>query len=216
MKKINSSYQAFIILFFSAFILYGCMSVPDSPTPRFYMLRAVTADAVSQKFSFPAHIIIGLGPVKIPGYINRPQIVTLGKDKTLNFAQFDRWGESLDLALERVISEDLINLLPAGTVIEMFPWNLAVTVRYQIIVGIVKLESQLDKDLSITAQWSIIDQLKREVVLTKRSEIRRPIEPHNYYGLAETLSAACASLSSEIAQGLSSLDNNPATNIQEK
>jgi len=39
-------------------------------------------------------------------------------------------------------------------------------------------------------------------VMMKRSEFRTAISPQNYFGLANTLSKACASLSSQIAEAL--------------
>jgi hypothetical protein len=48
-------------------------------------------------------------------------------------------------------------------------------------------------------------------MIIKRSESRQPIIPQNYFGLAKTLSTACASLSSEIAEALATLETNPKT-----
>ena len=46
-------------------------------------------------------------------------------------------------------------------------------------------------------------------VIIKRSEFRQPILPQNYSGLTKTLSAACASLSNEIAGELATLAAHP-------
>lgn len=191
-------------------VLGGCLSVSNSPAPRFYMLHAVAEKQASRKFNIASGIIIGVNPVKIPEYQNRPQIVTQDKNRMLTFAQFDRWGESLDFALTSLMMENLSIRLPQAT-IEMFPGNLAVPAKYQVIIDVVRLESRLDNDLSFTAQWSIIDAQKKKMMLIKRSEFRQPINPHDYSGLVEALSAACASLSDEIAESLSSLANQPET-----
>jgi hypothetical protein len=180
----------------------------NSPTPRFYALQAIDENYTGEKFNIPSSVIIGIGPVTVPEYQNRPQIVTQDTNSLLTFAQFDRWGEPLDIALLRLISEDLSVLLPDVT-LEISPWNLAVPVKYQVIIDVVRLESRLDKDLSFTAQWSVIDLENKKMMLTKRSEFSKPIEPHNYSGLAKTLSTECASLSGEIAKTLSSLTAQP-------
>jgi len=72
-------------------------------------------------------------------------------------------------------------------------------------MDVVRLESRLDNDISFTVQWSVIDLENKKMMLTKRSEFSKPIEPHNYSGLAKTLSMECASLSGEIAESLSLL-----------
>lgn len=195
-----------LIMFCLSFLLGlgGCIPIPNNLPSRFYSLQVMNKNQIKHKFSLPSNLIIGVGPVKIPEYQNRPQIVTKNKDNTLRFAQFDRWGEPLDLALEYVISENLTNILPGAT-INKHPWNSTIPVKYQVILDIIQLESDLDSDMFLIAQWSILDAVNKKMLLIKRSEFRQQISPHSYFGLVETLNKACASLSIEIAQALASL-----------
>lgn len=195
-----------------AFVLAsgGCLSVSNSPTPRFYMLHADAGKQAGQKINIASNVIIGVSPVKIPDYQNRPQIVTQDKNRMLAIAQFDRWGESLESALTRLIMENLALMLPQAT-IEKFPGDQAVPVKYRVLTDVLQLESRLDQDLLFTAQWSVLDAQKDKMMLIKKSELRQPIDPHDYSGLAEALSAACAALSAEIAESLASLANQPET-----
>jgi hypothetical protein len=75
----------------------------------------------------------------------------------------------------------------------------------------VQLDSELDKDLFLVVQWLVLDAQNTKTMFIKRSEFRQPIIPQNYSGLAKTLSTACASLSSEIAAVLATLEVNPET-----
>jgi len=140
------------------------------------MLQAMDRDQVGKKYNIPSDIIIGIGPVKIPEYLDRPQMVTRNSDNTLNFAQFDRWGESLDFALERLVNENLSLMLP-GVPLEMFPWNLILSVKYQVIMDVVQLESRLDQDLLFLVQWSIIDLEEKKMVYIQRSEYKPSSSP---------------------------------------
>lgn len=204
MRKTNPIFCRFTAGVIFILVLSGCLSVGNSPTPRFYTLAAVGQEQAAQKFNIAPDTIIGIGPVRTPEYLNRPQMVTRDKNKMLTFAQFDRWGEPLDSALARLISEDLTVML-SGANVKIFPWNLDIPVKYQVILDVVQLESELDKDMLFVAQWSVIDLKNRKMVFIKRSEFRKPINPHNYAGLAQALSAACAELSSEIAKELAAL-----------
>ena len=188
-----------------ALVLSGCISVPNSPTPRFYALQAVDENQVSKKINIASDVLIGVGPVKIPKYQDMPQIVTQDKEKMLKFAQFDRWGEPLDLGMTRLIRENLAVMLPEAK-FTLYPWNSSVPVKYQVVVEIVQLDSDLDKDLFIVAQWLVIDVQNTKTIIIKRSEFRQSIVPQNYSGLAKTLGMACASLSSEIAEALATLE----------
>ncbi len=204
MKKTNHSCHWFIVCMIFVLFLNGCVSVSNSPNPRFYTLYTPDKEKNIQELNVPANIIIGIGPVRIPEYLNRPQIVTNNKDKTIFFDEFNRWAESLDFALARLINNDLTLIIPK-TSLQMFPWDLTIAVKYQVIVDIVQLENNLNHDLLFVAQWSIIDLEKKRALFTKRSEFRQDIYPHNYYGLTEALSEVVMSLSAEIAQELASL-----------
>ena len=199
-----------IIIVFLAMVLGGCISIPKSPTPRFYMLQAANERQVSNKTNITTDVIIGVGPVKIPEYLSRPQIVTRDREGMLTFAQFDRWGESLDLGMARVIEEDLTAMLP-GAKMAAYPWNISIPIQYQVVVEIVQLDSELDKDLFVVAQWLVIDVLEAKTLIMKRSEFRQPIMPQNYAGLAGTLNTICASLSGDIAEALAALETAPKT-----
>jgi uncharacterized lipoprotein YmbA len=159
-----------------------------------------------------SHVIIGVGPVKIPGYQDRPQIVTISKERTLTFAQFDRWGESLDLGMERLIAEGLTTAFPTA-ILTSYPWDRSMPVKYQVVLEILQLDSELDKDLFLVAQWQVIDVPNTKTVMIKRSAFRQPIIPQDYPGLAKALSASCASLSREIGEALINLEDLPGNDL---
>lgn len=205
MKQIGINSYVVISVACLALVLSGCISVQNSPSPRFYVLQAVSENQVSKKINIVSDVFVGVGPVKIPEYQNRPHMVTQSKEKILKFAQFDRWGESLDLGVARLIREDITIMLP-GAKLTLYPWNLSTPVKYQVVVEIIQIDSELDNDLFFVAQWLVIDAENSKTLIMKRSEFRQPISPQNYSGLVKTLSAACASLSSEIAEALAALE----------
>ncbi len=209
MKKVNLSNWPAAVLF--ALVLNGCVSLSNSPTPRFYMPAALEKSQTAQKFDIASGVIIAVGPIGIPEYLDRPQIVTKNKNGTLNFAQFDRWGEPLDSGLARLVSDDLAVMLPAAN-FQLFPCNFAIPLDYQVVIDVIGLDSELDKDMAFTAQWSIIDAKSRKLLLTKRSEFSEPINPHNYFGLSKAVGTICAALSREIAENLSRIPKKPKGN----
>ena len=186
----------------------GCLSPANSPTPRFYTLQAMEAGQATRTFQVPSSALIGIGRVNVPEYLNRPQIVTQSTNNLLHFAQFDRWGEPLEPSLVRLVSKDLSIILPGATLM-LSPWNLAIPVKYQVIMDVVQMDSRLDKDLCLTVQWTVVDLETKQMLAVKRSEFRRPVVPQNYSGLAKALSAECASLSAEIAEKLAELTAEP-------
>ena len=191
-----------------SFLLSGCVGISSSPSPRFYMLNSTTREKAIEKIDITPGVIVAVGPVSIPEYQDRPQIVTRDRNGMLKFSQFDRWGESLDSALASQINNNLAVMLPAAN-FQIFPCNFAIPLDYQVIISVIQLDSELDKNMVLTAQWSIINAKKREMLFTKRSQFIQPIKPHNYSGLTQALNTACATLSSEIAGNLAKLANQP-------
>lgn len=209
MKRPAFFYYVMFALGFLAFS--GCISAGNSPNSRFYMLKHADTDKPTQKFEIPAGIITVIGPVSVPQYLDRPQMVTQDDRGMMHFAQFDRWGESLDVEIAGLVINDLHLLLPNGT-FETFPSNFAIPLNYQVIVGVQQLQINLKKDLMLVAQWSIIEADTRKMLFTKRSEVVVQVVPHNYSGLADALSKAVDSLTVEIAENLSILANQPKKN----
>ena len=97
-------------------------------------------------------------------------------------------------------------MLP-GAKFTLYPWNSSIPVKYQVVVEIVQLDSELDKDLFLAAQWLVIDAENSKTMIIKRSEFLQPIIPRDYSGLAKALSIVCASISGEIAEALAMLEN---------
>jgi len=204
MKQLNFKSCVGVSMICLVLGLSSCISIPNSPSSRFYALSVVDENQVSKKIKIPSNVIVGIGPVRIPEYLDRPQMVTRNKDNMFQFAQFDRWGESLDLGLAHLIREDLTAMLP-GSKLTLYPWNPSIAVKYQVVVEVVQLDSQLDGEMHFVVQWTLIDVQNAKAVIIKRTEFHQPIIPPNYSGLAKALSSACASLSIQIAQALGSL-----------
>lgn len=186
------------------FVLSGCVAISRSPSPRFYKLDSISQEQVGGKFKVANDEIIGIGPVKIPEYLNRPQIVTLDNNKMITFAEFDRWGEPLDFAIARILNENLKEIIECKDM-EMFPWNIFIPVKFQVVLDVIELDVNISKNLSLSAQWSILDLKNKNLVFSKRSVLKEDINPRNYSGVVGALNTALSKISIEIGQELSRL-----------
>jgi uncharacterized lipoprotein YmbA len=206
MKYILGVPRLVIMLILFLLWLPGCIPVPRSPAPRFYTLQPIK-EAQGSALTAAAYLkdmVIGIGPVTLPEYFNRPQIVTRNKDNTIEFAQFHRWAEPLDEAIARVIAKNFSPLLPA-TNVEIYPWNSVIPVRYQVVIEVIELDCRLDSDVTLLIQWSILDAQEKKVLLTRRSEYRKPVGTGDYPGVVQAMSVIYDALSREIAQALTDL-----------
>ena len=66
------------------------------------------------------NIALEVGPVTLPGYLDRPQIVTRKGRDEIEPAEFDLWPEPLKSSVSRTLGENLATLLRTDRV-AIFP-----------------------------------------------------------------------------------------------
>lgn len=103
---------------------------------------------------------IGSGPVfaimhiSIPSYLNRPQIVLREKGSKIYIDERHRWGENLDKAVSRVLSNALTNNLVSINGVAV-PLKLGMHPDYTIQLDISRFEGALDEYLELDAFWTL-------------------------------------------------------------
>src|SRR5260221_12564349 len=112
----------------------GCSPLAPRPNyTKFFILTPVastTAPVTTTTSSNVRHLIIGIGPIDFPDYLKRSQVVTRSAPNRLDLSPVDRWGEPLDKNFQRILSENLAQLLNTSR-IEQFPWYRRTHVEYQ-------------------------------------------------------------------------------------
>jgi len=192
--------------FFLLFLVFlsGCISLPNSsPVPRFYSLESLNPDPemIPKQQDKMNGVLLGLGPVSIPEYCNRPQIVTKDKEGAFSYAQFERWSEPLADALGRTIMLNTLKLLPKANVV-LFPWPGSLPVKFQVILRIVELECRLADEVKMTVQWLVIQSGSSRVLSSNLKTYKQQLDGSNYPALTKGMSRICLLLSSDIAQDL--------------
>jgi len=85
----------------------------------FYTLSAVAEEQGSTDRGRSSGLAVGVGPITLPKYLDRPQVVTRPTANRLNLAEFHRWGEPLNQMLSRTVSENLAANLGTDAVFEL-------------------------------------------------------------------------------------------------
>ena len=129
-------------------VQFGCTS---SPSSRFYVLSSTAATTPEAKRSGDEGCLsIGIGPIKIPDYLERPQIVTRTGPNEITLGEFDRWGGPLKDNFIRVLANDLSNLLCIKT-IAIFPWRAGVPIDYRVEIEVLRLDGSLGGNVLLGA-----------------------------------------------------------------
>jgi uncharacterized protein len=187
---------ACIIFFAWVVILNGCGHTQPS---RFYLLQSFPdMEKDRQAPTTGPSLAICVGPVMLPKYLDRPQIVTTTKTSELKLAEFDRWAEPLRDNFSRVLTERLSKALGTDRV-TVFPWGKAASFDYQVIVTVVRFDGELGENAELSARWSVIGDGGKKELLTRKSDLSEPTGAQGYDALVSAQSRAIARLSKEIA-----------------
>ena len=116
-------------------VLGGCLG--GSSPSRFYLLSPLSA---SESPVAASGVAIGVGPISLPQYLDRSQIVTRKGENQLHLAEFDRWAESLQKSFTRVLVLNLSTLLSTDRV-ALHPWNRSTPIDYQVIVDVARCDN---------------------------------------------------------------------------
>ncbi|MDR3556946.1 MAG: PqiC family protein [Syntrophobacteraceae bacterium] len=172
----------------------------------YYILRSLPGPAPAAKTSTPGLCtVVAVGPVTIPAYLDRPQMVTRTSPETLQFAEFDRWAEPLDKNLSRILADDL-SALTSGSHVCVFPWPRSVAVQYQITLNVVQMEKIPGDKVILDASWRVFENNGKKLLVMKRSSLTEPVEANaGFSAIASAQSRAVEALSREIAAVLASL-----------
>ncbi len=117
-QKLTIAKSLFLLaaLFFTGLSLSACSIFPsESRQPDYYLLLPIQSEKSAQLYNkkpaFPGGSkTILLGPVEIPAYLDRSEIVMRDGNNSLVISSFHRWAEPLDRAIERVLATNLTNL----------------------------------------------------------------------------------------------------------
>jgi uncharacterized protein len=173
------------------------------PPVRLYVLTSLPrAESVPPAASRRA-LSIGVGPVELPQYHNRPQIVTGQHSSELHSAASAQWAEPLQDGFTRVLAENL-SLLLATDRVAIFPWKTFVP-EYQVVVEVTHFLGQTGGEVSLVALWSILNKDGREALVSKKSSFQESTGSSEYEALAAAMSRTIAALSRDIAAALLAL-----------
>ncbi len=190
--------QRFIVVLVCIMLLTSCGS---TPTVRHYQLSAGREIGAGAGKGISEDKIIGLGPILLPEYLNRPQIVTRASQNRLVFADGHRWAEPLVDNLPRVLLENLSFLFGTDRILP-YPWPRSRRIDCQVIVQVLQFETGADGMARLEAIWSVMAGDGKVLLPERRSSIANPTRGPDHEALVAALSETLAELSREISAGL--------------
>ena len=173
----------------------GCGTSPPS---RFYTLSPAAAPA-----STASTLVVAVGPVTIPGVVDRPEFVVNTGPNEVRIDDFNRWASPLQDNLTRAFADNLSAMLGTSRVIR-FPQPIAVEPDYRVVVEVRTFESVPGESATLDAVWTI-RRSKDGKSQTGRTTAREAVADKGYDALAAAHSRAVARASKDIADAIQAL-----------
>lgn len=190
----------------------GCTVLPpQQDQSRFFVLTAVSdgAPPTANQSSLGREISVGIGPVRFPGYLKRPEIVTrVGADQ-LEVSEDKRWAEPLDSNFQRVLGQDLAQQLHTQRIV-MFPWYGTAQIDYQVEIQVSRFDTNSDHRSELTARWIIKDGKTGTALFATETTTSTAAAADDTSG-STALSRDVSVLSREIAERITELNRKRAT-----
>lgn len=144
---------------------------------------------------------IGLGPVRLPPYLDRPQIVTRAGPERVEVASHDRWAAPLDVLFARTLAEDLRDAIPAQEVLA-WPWPRGAAVEWTVAIDVLRFERERDGTAVLEARWTASRRAGGEVVERGRTVSRVPAADRQMESSVIALSRTIGDLARDVATAL--------------
>ena len=173
----------------------GCATTPP---PTFYQLEE---PASTQLSGLERGIAIGVGPVNLPAYLDRPQIVIRDTAHKLELSEFNQWAEPLKNSIMRVIGVNLSNMLETTRVFKVPRRDRTIPIEFRIAIDIARFDGKLGGDALLVARWTLYGR-NEKALLTKVSIISEPSGGEGYDNLIAAQNLALQKLSQEIVDAI--------------
>jgi uncharacterized protein len=197
-----------IALGFIGLSIVGCSSFLPKPKPdpsKIFVLFS-PIEATERQDSNPSRqISLGVGPVRLPAYLDRREIVMRVAPSRFDLSENDRWAEPLDENLTHVLTQNLSVLLGSDQIIP-YPWPLDQKPHYRVEIQVLRFESNSAGEAQLSARWAVIDDTGKGTPNLKASRLTRPAKEKTTDGAVAALSETVADLSREIAKTVMALD----------
>lgn len=191
-----------------SWLLAGALAVAcgSSPTPRFWAIESLEDGTAPAGFR---QLGVAVGPVSVPRYLERPQIVRRRGDSSLVYGEFDRWGGSLESDLLRVLGENLGVLLETDRIV-VYPRRAPFPMSYRVRIDFERFEGVGGEELLLKARWVIASGDDGEALAVETTSVREPLDGGSVQELVRAHGAALAELSRTLAARIRELESGRA------
>ena len=180
-----------------AILLSACGSTPKT---HYYLLKPTenVEQSVEKAYS------IGVGPITVAEYLQRPQLITI-EDNKLVYSDFHRWAESLERGMTRILSVNLVGTLKNNNIV-LFPWRSDEIPEIKVRIVVIDL-NRVGDQASLTVRWNVSLSADPTRDIQNLETFTVTTEKDGYQNLAKAYSELINNLSVILAENITRLRN---------
>jgi uncharacterized lipoprotein YmbA len=172
-----------------------------SPPENFYVLRdstpAAALPAVSSR-SFTGAVMVG--PVSLPDFVDRPQLVVQSTPDRVTVLEQQRWAEPLKLGIARVVAVQLGKLLGTSTVSTTD--DVIGRPDYRVLLDVRRFDTNPGRTVTLEVLWSVHAPSDRR---SGHSLVVEPIRGSPYDEVVAAYGRALGLMSRQVADAVAAL-----------
>ncbi len=185
----------------AAVLLTACGT---SPPANFYTLDDAGFDFKPDRES---SYVLGIGPIRVPEYLERPQMVTRGEGAKLRVDDFDRWAEPISQAHHRIIALNVDSLVD-GIIVVGFPYGPVIDYDAKLVGRIGRFDMDTTGTTRLSVFWTVAS-IDGDVLVepTRHQYTETGGDPDDPNSIATAMSACLTQFSQDVARAIRALDD---------
>ena len=171
-------------------LLAGCGSTPT----HYYVLTATTPVAKQAN----DQLSIEINELRLPKYLEHPQIVSHSSANQLLLAEHDQWAGKLRDNMMRLLAKNLGNALGTSRIV-IAPYRPSEPSTVRVMVEILRFERMADGVIALDAQWRLTDGRTNRSMVSRVSHLRGERKTKEIAPMVAAMSRVFGRFSQEIA-----------------
>jgi uncharacterized lipoprotein YmbA len=154
--------------------LCGCITT-TTPATRFYVLNPLDPGVnLVSEIDRKGALSVEVASLRLPQYLERPQIVTRSGENRLELAEYHQWGGNLRKNMMRVLAQNLSRLL-ATPHIAIYPNRPTISPDFSLELEVMQFEMDSDRQVRLSAQWRLSSGKDRKPLTTRITDLASPV-----------------------------------------
>lgn len=146
-------------------------------------------------------ISLGIGPVALPGYVDRAELVFQDGASQFQVPPSARWSGTLQENILRTLHDDLGRRLNSGNLVT-YPFPPSVTLRYQVAIDVRQFHSISGGNAILECSWRIVDASGTRTISRHNGSYQEAVNGNGYDPVVTAESRLLAQLADGIVASL--------------